>query len=44
MRNPVVAALLASAFLSLSANATDLLQIYQDALANDLNMRAPVPR
>ncbi|MBC3810562.1 MULTISPECIES: TolC family outer membrane protein [Undibacterium] len=35
MRNPVVAALLASAFLSLSANATDLLQIYQDALAND---------
>lgn len=35
MRNPVVAALLASAFLSLSANATDLLQIYQDALVND---------
>ena len=35
MRNPILATLLASAFLSLNANATDLLQIYRDALAND---------
>ena len=35
MRNPVMAALLAGAFFSLNANATDLLQIYKDALAND---------
>ncbi|MBC3919873.1 TolC family outer membrane protein [Undibacterium sp. CY18W] len=35
MRNPILATLLASAFLSLNANATDLLQIYKDALAND---------
>ncbi|MFZ6653676.1 TolC family outer membrane protein [Undibacterium sp. TJN19] len=35
MRNPILATLLASAFLSMNANATDLLQIYKDALAND---------
>jgi outer membrane protein len=35
MRNTVIAALLASAFLSANACATDLLQIYQLALAND---------
>ena len=35
MRNPVMAALLAGAFFSLNAHATDLLQIYKDALAND---------
>ncbi len=35
MRNPIIATLLASAFLTLNANATDLLQIYKDALAND---------
>ncbi|MFZ6638608.1 TolC family outer membrane protein [Undibacterium sp. TC4M20W] len=35
MRNPILATLLASAFLTLNANATDLLQIYKDALAND---------
>lgn len=35
MRNPVLAALLASAFFSIDAGATDLLQIYQDALQND---------
>lgn len=35
MRNPVIATLLASAFFSLNAHATDLLQIYKDALAND---------
>jgi outer membrane protein len=35
MRNPLIAALIASAFLTLQANAADLLQVYQDALAND---------
>lgn len=35
MRNPILAALLASAFFSLNAGATDLLQVYKDALAND---------
>ncbi|MDE2428153.1 MAG: TolC family outer membrane protein [Burkholderiales bacterium] len=35
MRNPIIATLIASAFLSLNAGATDLLQIYKDALAND---------
>ena len=35
MRNPILATLLASAFLTMNANATDLLQIYKDALAND---------
>lgn len=35
MRNPILATLLAGAFLTLNANATDLLQIYKDALAND---------
>ncbi|MBI3285156.1 MAG: TolC family outer membrane protein [Burkholderiales bacterium] len=35
MRNPIIVTLLAGAFLSLNANATDLLQIYKDALAND---------
>lgn len=35
MRNPILATLLASAFLTLNANAGDLLQVYKDALAND---------
>lgn len=35
MRNTLIATLIASAFLSLNAGATDLLQIYKDALAND---------
>lgn len=35
MRNPILATLLASAFLTMNANATDLLKIYKDALAND---------
>ena len=35
MRKPLIAALIASAFLSLNAQAVDLLQTYQQALAND---------
>ncbi|MCX7218200.1 MAG: TolC family outer membrane protein [Burkholderiales bacterium] len=35
MRNSLIATLIASAFLSLNAGASDLLQIYKDALAND---------
>jgi outer membrane protein len=35
MRNPLIAALIASAFLTLQAQAVDLLQTYQDAIAND---------
>ena len=35
MRNPVIATLLAGAFLSLNAHAIDLLQVYREALAND---------
>ncbi len=35
MRTPLIAALIASAFLSLNAQAADLLQTYQQALAND---------
>ena len=35
MRKPLIATLLASAFFSLQAQATDLLQVYKDALAND---------
>ncbi|MFZ6646315.1 TolC family outer membrane protein [Undibacterium sp. TJN25] len=35
MRKPIIAVLIAGAFLSLNAGATDLLQIYKDALLND---------
>lgn len=35
MRTSILATLLASAFFSLNAGASDLLQIYKDALAND---------
>ncbi len=35
MRNSLIATLMASAFLSLNAYSADLLQVYQDALAND---------
>ncbi|MEB0140103.1 MULTISPECIES: TolC family outer membrane protein [unclassified Undibacterium] len=35
MRNPVLASLLAAAFFAFPAHAADLLQTYQDALAND---------
>lgn len=35
LRNSIIATLIASAFLSLSAGAGDLLQVYKDALAND---------
>jgi outer membrane protein len=35
MQKPLIAALLASAFLSLDAQAVDLIQVYQQALAND---------
>ena len=35
LRNPIIATLLASVFMSLNAGAGDLLQIYKDALAND---------
>ncbi|MBW8899439.1 MAG: TolC family outer membrane protein [Massilia sp.] len=35
MQKPLIAALLASAFLTLDAQAADLLQVYQQALAND---------
>ena len=35
MQKPLIAVLLASAFLSLNAQAADLLQVYQQALAND---------
>jgi outer membrane protein len=35
MQKPLIAALLASAFLSLNAQAADLIQVYQQALAND---------
>ncbi len=35
MRNSVIATLVAGAFLSLDAHAIDLLQVYQEALAND---------
>lgn len=35
MQKPLIAVLLASAFVSLNAQATDLIQVYQQALAND---------
>jgi outer membrane protein len=35
MQKPLIAALIASAFLSLNAQAADLIQVYQQALAND---------
>jgi len=35
MQKPLIAVLLASAFFSLEARATDLIQVYQQALAND---------
>jgi outer membrane protein len=35
MQRPLIAVLLAGAFFSLDANATDLIQVYQQALAND---------
>ncbi|MES2129774.1 MAG: TolC family outer membrane protein [Pseudomonadota bacterium] len=35
MQRPLIAVLIASAFLSLDANAADLIQVYQQALAND---------
>jgi outer membrane protein len=35
LRNSIIATLVASAFMSLNAGASDLLQIYKDALAND---------
>lgn len=35
MQKPLIAVLLASAFISLNAQAADLLQVYQQALAND---------
>jgi outer membrane protein len=35
MQKPLIAVLLASAFFSLNARATDLIQVYQQALAND---------
>ncbi|WP_317204690.1 TolC family outer membrane protein [Janthinobacterium sp.] len=35
MRKPFIAVLIASAFLSLNAQAADLIQVYQQALAND---------
>ncbi|MDB5906586.1 MAG: channel protein TolC [Massilia sp.] len=35
MQKPLIAALVASAFLSLNAQAADLIQVYQQALAND---------
>ena len=35
MQKTLIAALLAGAFFSLDANAADLIQVYQQALAND---------
>jgi outer membrane protein len=35
MQKPLIAVLLASAFISLNASAADLIQVYQQALAND---------
>jgi outer membrane protein len=35
MQKPLIAVLVASAFFSLNARATDLIQVYQQALAND---------
>jgi outer membrane protein len=35
MQKPLIAVLVASAFFSLEAHATDLIQVYQQALAND---------
>src|SRR3954471_12279837 len=35
MQKPLIAVLLASAFVSLNARAADLIQVYQQALAND---------
>ena len=35
MQKPLLAVLLASAFCSLNASAADLIQVYQQALAND---------
>jgi outer membrane protein len=35
MQRPLIAVLMASAFLSLNAQAADLIQVYQQALAND---------
>ncbi len=35
MQKPLIAALIASAFLSLNAQGADLIQVYQQALAND---------
>ena len=35
MRISIIATLVASAFISMNAGATDLLQVYQEALTND---------
>src|SRR3954464_254746 len=35
MQRPLIAVLITSAFLTLNAQAADLLQVYQQALAND---------
>ena len=35
MQKPLLAVLVASAFFSLNASAADLIQVYQQALAND---------
>ena len=35
MQKPLIAVLIASAFLSVNAQAADLIQVYQQALAND---------
>src|ERR1700739_4058678 len=35
MQRPLIAVLIASAFLTLNAQAADLIQVYQQALAND---------
>lgn len=40
MRKTFIAALIATSFISLNANAGDLLQIYKEALANDAQFRS----
>ena len=35
MQKPLIAVLMASAFVSFNAGAADLIQVYQQALAND---------
>jgi outer membrane protein len=44
MQKPLIAVLIASAFLTLNAQAADLLQVYQQALANDATSPAPALR